>query len=198
MPDTCTFDSFEQSTAEDWKIIVDHTKEYFAALPDRILSHLQLLESDSGGFPVSRLTHCLQTATLAAEGGENEEYIVCALLHDIGDTLGTLNHADIAATILEPFVSEKNHWIVKHHGIFQGYYFFHHLGMDRNMRDQFSDNPYFESTRLFCERYDNPAFKSNFTSMPLSDFEASMRRVFSQPRKGVFQQVAETELELEG
>lgn len=198
MTNNCTFDSFDKSTAEDWKLIVEHTKTYFAGLPDRVLSHLELLESDSGGFPVSRLTHCLQTATLAAEAGENEEYVVCALLHDIGDTLGTLNHADIAATILEPFVSEEHHWMVKHHGIFQGYYFFHHLGMDRNMREQFSGNPYYEKTRLFCERYDNPAFNANYHCMPLRDFESSVRKIFSQPKKGVFQQVAEAELELEG
>jgi predicted HD phosphohydrolase len=70
--------------------------------------------------PADRLTHSLQTATLAYRAGEDEEYVVCALLHDLGDTLGTYNHADIAAAILKPFVSEQNHWIIEKHGIFQG------------------------------------------------------------------------------
>lgn len=188
------FTSFGQSTQEDWKIIIDHTKSYFSQLPDRIMQHLQLLEADSGGFPVSRLEHCLQTATLASENGEDEEYITCALLHDMGDTLGTLNHADIAAAILEPFVSEENHWMVKHHGIFQGYYFFHHLGMDRNVRDKFSNSPHFERTKRFCELYDNPAFDLNRSSMPLDEFEPLLRRVFSAPKRGIFQKVVDEEL----
>lgn len=87
------------------------------------MKHLTLLDGDFGGFPVDRLTHCLQSATLAHKDGKDEEYVVCCLLHDIGDTLGTYNHADIAASILQPFVSEQNHWMIKHHAIFQGYYF---------------------------------------------------------------------------
>jgi predicted HD phosphohydrolase len=158
------------------------------------MHHLQLLEGDSGGFPVTRLEHCLQTATLARETGEDDEYIVCALLHDMGDTLGTLNHADVAAVILEPFVSEANHWMVKHHGIFQGYYFFHHLGMDRNVRDLFAESPYFERTKRFCELYDNPAFDAKRASMPLKDFEPLLRQVFGAPKRGIFQKVVEEEL----
>ena len=191
------FVSFADSTKADWDTIVEHTKDYFYELPDRVLAHLELLRGDSGGFPVTRLEHCLQSATLAAEAGEDEEYVVCALLHDIGDTLGTLNHADIAATILEPFVSEDNHWIVKHHGIFQGYYFFHHLGMDRNMRDLFAEHPLYERTRLFCERYDNPAFDAKAAHAELNDFEPMVRRVFSTPSRGVFQQVAQAIMQLE-
>lgn len=185
------FTSFEQSTAEDWATIVEHTKIYLAELPDRIMQHLMLLSGDSGGYPVTRLEHCQLTATLAAEAGEDEEYIVCALVHDIGDTLGTLNHADVAAVLLEPFVSESNHWMVKHHGIFQGHYFFHHLGMDKNARDKFVDNPNYERTRLFCERYDNPAFDIRKTFLPLREFEPMLRSVFSKPKRGVFQKVAE-------
>ena len=117
-----------------------------------------MLDGDYGGFPVDRLTHSLQTATLAQRDGRDEEYVVCALLHDIGDTLGSFNHPDIAAAILKPFVCEENLWMVEKHGIFQGYYFFHHLGMDRNMRDQFRGHPYFERTEEFCAKYDGPAF----------------------------------------
>ena len=110
---------------------------FAAKLPDRLIAHLRLLDGDYGGFPVDRCTHSLQTATRAQRDGRDEEYVVCALLHDIGDTLGTFNHPDIAAAILKPFVSEANHWMVQKHGIFQGYYFFHHLGLDRNLREQF-------------------------------------------------------------
>src|SRR5687768_12824386 len=124
-----TFSTIERSTAEDWGIIRKEFVEFTHGLPDRVLDHLRLLAGDFGGFPVDRLQHSLQTATRAFQAGEDEEYVVCALLHDIGDTLGSFNHADVAAAIVQPFVSEENHWMVAKHGVFQGYYFFHHLGM---------------------------------------------------------------------
>jgi len=108
-----SFSKMENSTAEDWQIIVKEQLAFVAKLPDRILTHLELLRDDYGGFPIDRMQHCLQTAHLAAEAGEDDEYVVCALLHDIGDTLGSANHPDVAASILQPFVSEANHWMVK-------------------------------------------------------------------------------------
>src|SRR5512142_1544121 len=103
------FVNMAASSAEDWLVIGSQFIPYARALPDRVLTHLKLLEGDYGGFPVDRLTHCLQTATRAHRAGRDEEYVVCALLHDIGDTLGTYNHADLAAAILRPFVSDENH-----------------------------------------------------------------------------------------
>ena len=110
---------------------------------------------------VDRLTHSIQTATRAHRDGRDEEYVVCALLHDIGDNLAPSNHADFAATLMQPFISEKNYWIVKHHGIFQGYYFFEYLGLDKNMRDKFKDHPYFNDCKEFCEKYDQNSFDLN-------------------------------------
>lgn len=106
----------------------------------RVLEHLRLLKDDYGGFPVDRLSHCLQTATRVYRDGRAADYVVMALLHDIGDTLGAFNHPDIAAAIIKPFVSEKLHWIVQHHGIFQGKNFFHHIGLDPYMREQFREH----------------------------------------------------------
>src|SRR6185295_7552343 len=127
------FTNMAASTQADWRVIGADFMRFVVGLPDRVMAHLRLLDGDCGGFPVDRLTHSLQTATLAHRDGRDEEYVVCALLHDIGDTLGSYNHADVAAAIVKPFVSEENHWMVEKHAIFQGYYFFHHLGMDRNM-----------------------------------------------------------------
>ena len=127
------FSAMTEGTKEDWTVIATHALAFNKELPKRVLAHLRLLDGDYGGFPVDRLTHSLQTATRAHRDGRDEEYVVCALLHDIGDTLGSLNHPDVAAAILKPFVTEQNLWMVTHHGMFQGYYFFHHLGLDRNM-----------------------------------------------------------------
>ncbi|MFC6632971.1 HD domain-containing protein [Microbulbifer taiwanensis] len=185
------FTHMAQGTPEDWQIIAGAFGPFAQQLPDRILAHLQLLQGDCGGFPVDRLTHCLQTATLAYRDGKDEEYVVCALLHDIGDTLGSYNHADVAAVLLEPFVSEENHWMVKHHAIFQGYYFFQYLGMDRNLREQFRDHPCYGRTLEFVERYDAPAFDAGGEVLPLAFFEPMLRRVFAQPRKSLYQQAVD-------
>ena len=185
-PDRAGFRSMEEGTAVDWQIIGSHFIPFARELPDRVLVHLKLLDGDYGGFPVDRLQHSLQTATRAHRGGESEDYVVMALLHDIGDTLGSYNHPDIAAAILKPFVDEKLHWMCANHGIFQGYYFFHHLGMDRDMREQFRGQPHFEDTARFCERYDQSAFDPDYDTAPLDFFEPMVRRVFSAPKRSLY------------
>jgi len=191
IPERAAFHHMKDGTQEDWAIIAGEVKGFASGLPDRILQHLKLLDGDYGGFPIDRLTHCLQTGTLAHKDGKDEEYVVCALLHDIGDTLGSYNHADVAAVLLEPFVSEENHWMVKHHGIFQGYYFFHYLGMDRDQHEQFRDHPSYEHTREFIEKYDAPAFDPDAETYPLDFFEPMVRRVFAQPRKTLYSAMME-------
>ncbi|MEM7360994.1 MAG: HD domain-containing protein [Pseudomonadota bacterium] len=181
------FSKMSDSTAQDWELIMQEQMGFFGKLPDRILTHLELLNDDYGGFPVDRLQHSLQTAELAAEAGEDDEYVVCALLHDIGDTLGSANHPDVAAAILQPFVSEDNHWMIKHHGIFQGYNFFHYLGLDRNMRDRFKDSENFQRTKRFVDRYDDPAFDASKPKLSLSLFEDQVRKVFATPINSVYQ-----------
>ena len=187
------FTSMEQSTLDDWAVISSHFPSFAQGLPDRILAHLRLLGSDSGGFAVDRLTHSLQTATLAHRDGRDEEYVVCALLHDIGDTLGSFNHSDVAAAIVKPFVSEENHWMVEKHAVFQGYYFFHYIGMDRHMREQFRGHPWFERTAEFCARYDGPAFDPAGETLPLEFFEPMLRRVLAVPRQSFYEPAARAE-----
>jgi predicted HD phosphohydrolase len=181
-----TFTRMEDSTQDDWRAIGAEVMQSARGLPDRVLAHLKLLDGDHGGFPIDRYQHSLQTATRALRDGRDEEYVVCALLHDIGDTLGSYNHFDIAAAILKPFVSEANHWMVQHHGIFQGYYFFHHIGLDRNLREQFRGHEHFTRTEEFCALYDNAAFDAKAPTLPIEEFEPMVRRVFSQPRQSLY------------
>jgi predicted HD phosphohydrolase len=181
-----TFKSMKESTKADWAIIAARHVPFAAALPDRVIAHLKLLGGDTGGFAVDRLHHSLLTATLAHKGGEDEEYVVCALLHDIGDTLASWNHPDVGAAILKPFVSEANHWMVQMHGIFQGYYFFEHIGLNANMRDQFRGHAHFDRTARFCEIYDNPAFDPKMECAPLEFFEPMLRRVFATPKNSIY------------
>ncbi len=181
-----SFKTMQDSTREDWQLIGGEFMQFTRGLPERVIKHLQILEGDYGGFPVDRYTHSLQTATRALRDGRDEEYVVCALLHDIGDTLGSFNHPDIAAAILKPFVSEANHWMVQNHGIFQGHYFFHHIGLDRDMRDNFKDYPHYERTAEFCALYDNPAFDPKAETLPIAEFEPMLRRVMAQPKQSIY------------
>ena len=177
-----SFRALEHSTAADWELLTQAFVPFLNDLPNRIIAQMRELAHDHGGFAVNRLEHCLQTATRACNDGRDEEYVVCALLHDIGDMLAPAAHADLAATILKPYVSPENHWMVEKHGIFQGYYFFHHIGLDRNMRDRFGDHPWFERTAEFCEKYDQPSFDPEFESMALDDFAPMVRKILSADR----------------
>jgi len=181
-----TFTEMENGTAEDYSIIQGHTSSFAKELPDRILEHLRILKGDTGGFAVDRFTHSIQTATRAFRDGRDEEYVVCALLHDIGDTIASANHADLAATMLEPFISEKNYWIVKHHGIFQGYYFFEHMGLDKNMRDEYKGHKYWDDCAEFCKKYDQNSFDPAYDNMKLEDFEPMVRKVFAKPKHSIY------------
>ncbi len=180
------FTRMQDGTAADWKIIGADYMRFAPGLPDRVLAHLKLLDGDYGGFPVDRLTHSLQTATRAAKAGRDDEYVLCALLHDIGDTLGTYNHPDVAAAIVKPFVSEKNHWIVEQHGVFQGYYFFHYLGLDRDLRERYRDHPWFDDAAEFCAEYDAPAFDPKAETWPLAEFEPLVRRAMATVKNSIY------------
>jgi predicted HD phosphohydrolase len=184
--ESATFTRMVDGKPEEWAIVFRHSAPFQARLADRVLDHLRLLGGDSGGYAVDRLEHSLQTATRAERDGRDEEYVVCALLHDIGDTLGCFNHSEIAAAVLKPFVSEKNHWIVEQHGIFQGYYFFEHMGLDKNMRDRFRDHPWFADAAQFCAKYDQNSFDPKYDTLPLEHFEPMVRGVISVPRRSIY------------
>jgi predicted HD phosphohydrolase len=190
IPDRAQFTAMADGTFEDWQAITRAGAEHSRKLVDNILSHLKLLDADDGGFAVGRLEHSLQTATRAHRDGRDEEYVVCALLHDIGDIMLPANHAEMGATILKPYVSEANHFMLDKHGVFQGYYFFHHLDLDRNMREQFRGHPHFEYTAQFCHLYDQNSFDPNYDSMPLEAFVPMMRRVMQTPKRSIYQKDA--------
>jgi predicted HD phosphohydrolase len=191
MNERAGFTRMDESTQVDWQIIGGEFMQFAKGLPDRVLAHLKLLEGDYGGFPIDRYTHCLQTATLALKDGRSDEYVVCALLHDIGDTLGSFNHPDIAAAVLKPFVNEADLFMVQNHGIFQGYNFFHYIGMDRNLRDNFRSSPHYSHTEEFVELYDNRAFDAALETLPISQFEPIVRRVMAQPKQSVYKAALE-------
>jgi predicted HD phosphohydrolase len=184
--DRAKFHAMTEGTQEDWMAIGRAAAPHRGGLADRLLAHLKLLDNDHGGFAVDRLEHSLQTATRAHRDGRDEEYVVCALVHDIGDILMPANHAELGATILRPYVSDANHWMMDKHGIFQGYYFFHYLGLDRDMREQFRGHPHFEYCAQFCHLYDQNSFDPAYESMPLEAFEPMLRRMVEAPKTSIY------------
>jgi predicted HD phosphohydrolase len=184
------FTSMTVGTADDWKAIGAAGRAFNAAHADRLIAALKDLGEDQGGFAVNRLEHSLQTATRAHRDGRDEEYVVCALMHDIGDLMGPANHAEVGAVIMKPFVSEANHWMMDKHGIFQGYYFFHHIGLDRDMREQFRGHPHFEYCAQFCHLYDQNSFEPGYDTMPLEAFEPMLRRVVARPKNSIYTRAA--------
>jgi predicted HD phosphohydrolase len=177
-----TFTTTDKATQADWAIIGDEFVRFAGDLPDRILEHLSLLGNGFHGYPVDQLTHSLQCATLAYDDGRDEEYIVCALLHDIGHSLGAYNHPDVAAAILRPFVSDANHWMVEKHGIFQTHQAIRHT-TKRDIRDSLRPHRYFAYAEEFSAKYDSPAFDPRREARPLRFFEPLVHRLFARPRR---------------
>ncbi len=175
-----SFINMADGTKEDYEFLEELEKKFNATLPDRLIEALEKLEHTLSGYRVSRLEHSLQSATRAYRNGEDEEMIIAALLHDIGDDLAPYSHSEMAAAVLRPFVSEKTYWIIKHHGIFQMYYYAHHLGGDRNARETFKDHPYYQPSIDFCELYDQNCFDPDYDSLPLEFFKPMLQKFFSQ------------------
>ncbi len=179
---TVSFTRMADGTREDYELLDNYAAEHESTLADRVLATLAALRASYGGYKVTRLEHSLQCATRAERDGRDEEYVVMALLHDIGDDLAPYTHGELAAAVLRPFVPDELSWIVKHHGVFQLYYYGHHIGSDRDARDRYRDNPHFESCAEFCELYDQSSFDPGYESLSLELFEPMVRRVLSEPR----------------
>ena len=187
---TVNFTRMEDGTREEYEFLDQMEDEFNKGLPERILQSLRKLEHSFSGYRINRLEHSLQGATRAFRAGEADEMIIAVLLHDIGDDLAPYSHSEMAAAILRPFVSEKIYWIIKHHGVFQMYYYAHHCGGDRNAREMFKDNAWYQDAIDFCHNYDQNCFDPDYDSESLEFFDPILQRVLSQPRVNDPEQVA--------
>ena len=170
----------KNGSKEDYLLLDKLEKKYITKTGDRIINYLQKYDQTLEGYKVSRLEHSLQAATRALKDSASDEMIVATLLHDIGDDLAPANHAEFAASILRPYVSEKTHWILKKHGEFQMYYYAHHIGADRNKRDQYKDHKFYNDCIKFCELWDQSSFDPNYKSLELKEFEPLIKKIFSR------------------
>jgi predicted HD phosphohydrolase len=176
-----SYTRLDQTTPQDWAVIRAADKVHLDVFPDFLRRSLLTLDGYEG-FPISRLQHCLQTATRAHRDGAPEEKVAVALLHDIGDVFSPANHAEVAAAILRPYVSDTSYRILRHHTAFQLRYYGNQVGADPNAREKFRGQPWFDEAAAFCERWDNPSFDPGYPSLPLSFFEPLIVRLFSSPK----------------
>ena len=174
-----SFRRMQDGTREDYELLERYERDYVRELPDRILAALGQLEQSLGGYPVSRLDHSLQAATRALKDGADDELVVAALIHDVGDDLAPYNHAEIAAGILRPYVRPEVTWIIEQHGLFQSYYYAHHLGGNRDGREIFRDHR--KACKDFCANWDQCSFDPNYPWEPIAAFEPLVRRIFTRP-----------------
>jgi len=175
-----SFTRMQDGTREDYLMIEDAERKHAESAVDRILDQLRALKDEPLPLQVDRLEHSLQCASRAHRDGADEETVVAALLHDIGDELAPYNHCEVAAAILRPYVSDRTYWVVKYHGEFQAHFYAHRHGADPDTRDRHRDNPHYQACVDFCERWDQVAFDPAYQSLPLEFFEPMVRRIFAR------------------
>ena len=187
---TVDFTDLRDVSTRDWDIVVKYHEDHHRRhLADEMLRMLDRLKGPKLGFRVDRYEHALQTATRALRDGADEETTVCAVFHDIGDLMAPENHADVAADILKPYVSEENYWVVKNHVMFSGYYFFHLGGQDRHRREQLRDHGAYDKAKHFVDEWDARAFDPDYDTLPLSTFEPMIRRVLARKARSQWREV---------
>ena len=181
MDEHVNFVNMKDGTREEYELLARLEKPYLALTADRVLEELKRAgEATLEGYKITRLQHGLQSGTRALRDGADIDWVVGALLHDIGDGLAPQNHDKMSAEVIRPFVRWDVAWTVEHHGIFQMLYYGHHYGWDRNARDQFKDHPVFDNCAEFCERWDQSSFDPDYPTETLEIFEPMVREVFGR------------------
>lgn len=181
---TVTWTRMEDGTKGDYESLMPTCEEHLrGALVDNLLGMMELLRGPTLGYQIDRYEHSLQSATRALRNNERVDVIVGALLHDIADGFAPENHSEGAAAILAPYVDDETHWVVKHHGLFQGYYYFHHLGGDRHARDQHQGAEHYDACVRFCAEYDQNCFDPDYDNLPIEEFIPLLDEVFGRPSR---------------
>lgn len=181
MSKVVSFTQMKDGSKEDYMLLHEFEAGYHSQTAERILEELYRQgENTLEGYRITRLEHALQSATRAEADGADLDWVVGALLHDIGDGLAPQNHDRFAAEVIRPFIRWDVSWVVEHHGIFQMIYYAHHYGWDRNARDEFKDHPCFAQCETFCERWDQASFDPDYASKDLEYFAPMVREVFAR------------------
>lgn len=180
MMDHVKFTAMKDGDKDDYAFLTAHEVAYTKGTADRLLTALVSLDEGLSGYQITRLGHSLQSATRAERDGADVDWVVAALLHDIGDIFAPYNHDEYAATILRPFVREQVTWVVEKHGDFQLVYYGQHVGADPEKRQAYAGHAYFDDCAAFCERWDQASFDPAYDTLPLDHFVDRVRAVFAR------------------
>lgn len=179
--DKVSFRQMKDGTKEDYEFLTAYEIDHTRHTAKRLLTALVDLDQSLSGYQITRLGHSVQSATRAWRDGADTDWVVAALLHDIGDIYAPYNHDEYAATILKPFVREQCTWCVATHGDFQMLYYGHHLdGYDQHKRERHRGNAYFDDCAAFCERWDQASFDPDYDDLPLDFFTPLVEEVFAR------------------
>ena len=178
--DHVKFTQMKDGDKEDYDFLTKHEVAYTKGTADRLLTALVELDAGLSGYKISRLGHSLQSATRAWRDGADIDWVVSALLHDIGDIYAPYNHDEYAASILRPFVREQCAWVVEKHGDFQLAYYGTHVGADPNKRDTYAGHIYYDDCEKFCELWDQTSFDPDYDTLPIEFFTDMTRQVFAR------------------
>lgn len=178
---TVSFTQMKDGSKEDYLLLQKLEAPFLALTADRVMDELARQGTVTmEGYKITRLDHGLQSATRALRDGADIDWVVGALLHDIGDGLAPQNHDRFSAEVIRPFVRDEVAWVVEHHGIFQMFYYGHHYGWDRNAREEFKDHLFYASCADFCERWDQSSFDPDYQAYDLTYFEPMVKQVFAR------------------
>ena len=174
------FTAMKDGDQEDYAFLHPLEVDYASGTADRLLKALVSLDESMSGYQITRLGHSLQSATRAWNDGADVDWVVSALLHDIGDIFAPYNHDEYAASILKPFVREQCTWVVEKHGDFQMLYYGHHVGGNQHKRDAYAGHMYFDDCAEFCERWDQASFDPDYRTEDITFFTDMTREVFAR------------------
>lgn len=175
-----TFTEMKHGTKADYDLLVRHHKANAAGVADRVLEMLNAQDEMETGYQINRRRHALQSATRAWRDGADDDWVIAALLHDLGDHLAPFSDGHLPVSILRPFVREQCSWTVAYHTTFQTIYYAQLIGGDPDARDAHRDSTYFNDCADFCERWDQCSFDPDYEEEPLSRFEPILRAVFAR------------------
>jgi len=178
--DRVKFTAMKDGDKADYDLLHPLEVDYASGTADRLLTALVSLDDSLSGYQVTRLGHSLQSATRAHRDGADTDWVVSALLHDIGDIFAPYNHDEYAAAILRPFVRDQCAWVVEKHGDFQMLYYGHHVGGNQHKRDAHRGHAYFDDCATFCERWDQSSFDPDYAHEGIDFFRPLVHEVFAR------------------
>ncbi len=179
--------SLDEFRAAEWELLKAQRAPYMVEQQASQALRLLVASKDDPtfGYQVNNYRHSVQSATLALADGRSEEYVVAALLHDIGFITCQPTHGAFSARLLAPFVGDDIVWMLERHMYFQAIHYHDHPDADRFAREKWRGHPHFAMTAEFVAKYDQNTIDPGLRELPIDAFEPMVRRVFARPPRSM-------------